>query len=139
YQIGDLIFANGRFLRATSSGLYISDDALTWTATGPSGRKLSYYNGTYALAGEDSISFSEDARNWRTHTLATPFPLRCLAIGVPGTIALGDSLYKSAAPGIFSADGTNWINFNLPFSNRPWDVKFIDGQFVMVGDTGLLG
>lgn len=140
FQQGDLIVGGGRFVRATGSGsVFVSDDGILWEETGlPGTQRLSYFNGTYVAAGEGFVSFSTNAHNWKTSEVPMLRPVLSMAVGSAGTVVAGDSLSVPTAEMIFTADGTNWAKFNLPFSNRPWDIQFINGTYLMVGSAGLV-
>jgi len=134
---GDLIFANGLFLRCVAANVYTSTDGKKWTGRGAGGRRLSYHNGLYAIASNGEMSFSTNGLFWERQTVPSIAPV-AMAVGSKGVVAASDSLDKPASTALFSADKTNWITFTLPFSNRPWDLKFINDEYVMVGDGGLI-
>src|SRR6185436_20808652 len=60
------------------------------------------------------------------------------ALGSPGLLIVGDSLSGPSARCSFSSDKTNWTEFTLPFENRPSDVNYVNGEFLLVGDGGLI-
>jgi hypothetical protein len=142
YPMGDLIFAGGKFLQATHSGVYVSDDGVNWSQSGAEGGLIDYWNGIYVVLGNNvennRISFSNDARTWRTQAFASPEYPTVMAIGTPGIVVVGYSPGSGPPFGSFSADYTNWVRFTLPFINRPGDLKYANGQYLMIGYAGLI-
>ena len=142
YPMGDLVFAGGRFLQSTHSGVYVSDDGVNWSQSGAEGGLIDYWNGLYVVVGNgvenNQISFSNDAHSWRTQPFPSPEFPAVVGIGDPGVVVIGNSSSQSPLSGSFSADYTNWVHFTLPFTNAPSDLEFINGQYLMVGNAGLI-
>jgi len=138
YRMGQLIFEGGRFVQAADDGTYVSEDGVAWSRTGPGSKLLSYYDGTYVAVGPGLIAFSSDAHTWSTQTLARPNYPDVMAIGASGIVVVGDSRSQTGIDARFSPDRTNWVKFTLPFVNEPSEMKDINGEYLMVGDGGLI-
>jgi hypothetical protein len=142
YPMGDLIFAGGKFLQATHSGVYVSTDGVNWSNSGVEGGLVDYWNGLYVVVGNsveiNHIAFSNDAQTWQTQLFSSPEYPSAMAIGNPGIVVVGYSPGPGSPFGVFSADHTNWVRFTLPFTNRPWDLKYVNGQYLMICYGGLI-
>lgn len=140
-----MMYANGHFIEASSSGFAISTDANHWRF--PAGNYTSVaYNGTnYVVVGyvgsDGYVATSPDWINWTNTTPVRTPNLNGVACGNGEFVAVG-SVYANVtnAPILTSSDGINWNVTNSSVSNVSFYSVATDnnGTFVAVGDGGTI-
>ncbi|WP_435302842.1 beta strand repeat-containing protein, partial [Flavobacterium aestuarii] len=112
----------------------------TWTVRNSTGNILNdiiYANSLYvAVGGSGTILTSPDAVNWTTRTSGHTATLFSIAYGNGKFVAVGNNKITT------SSDGITWssVASTTVFANTIYlsGVRFINGNFVMVGDFGAI-
>ena len=89
----------------------------------------------FIVAGEaGNIFTSTDATNWTARATPTVNFLTSVAIGPNACVAVGSKgTLLRAGP-----DGANWTSVSLGTTNWLYRVRWLDGQFVVVGQNGAI-
>jgi hypothetical protein len=89
----------------------------------------------FIVAGESGKIFtSPDATNWTARATTTANFLTSVAIGPTACVAVG-SLGTSLRAG---SDGASWTSVPMGTTNWLYRVRWLDGQFVVVGQNGTI-
>jgi hypothetical protein len=138
-------FANGQFFVTGYGGGVSAWDGAFWVdsvasfadvydvAFGPDGNGGEHYV-TFGDAG--AIALSSDLSNWNYTQPLGLFYAKSIMYAEGRFQAIGEYLNGPTTSVAESADGINWISGTvLPGASRMWDIQFIDGTYVAVGDN----
>jgi hypothetical protein len=150
----DIIYANGKFLVVRDSNVYVSNDAVTWTAVtlpnSPSGlRRAAYGNKTFVVISlYGAVYTSPDALTWiRVRSNDSPNPNEWLAVafGGDGFVAVGNKKSLSSvtigAGTLTSLNTTSWFSNPTVIASSGsiplyYGVTYGNSRFVAVGTSG---
>lgn len=134
HDLRELVFGNGRFIAFAASRdlVYHSTNGVNWvsnqTALVSQVTCARFINGRFMAVGNSgTILFSDDGLNWFGTNAPTTDALNTLAYG-KGRYVVGS--YFSTG---YSMNGTNWTIQPAPM--QVYDIQFIDGWFVAVGNS----
>lgn len=139
YGDGKFIAVGGKGTQGMSSCAAYSEDGINWIELDVFGNRLYsivYENGKFVAVGyEGAIIYSEDGMNWRSPTVT-------LNRNSWSSVAYGDGKFVAVGFGvngattqyaIYSTNGIDWIQTNLPDLNCWESVAYGDGKFVAIG------
>src|SRR5262245_29711552 len=119
-----------------SAGTVVPSSSATWQWRNPSPlgaslRSVAFGEGTYVAVGDrGAILVSQDATNWTSRSITTPFAFSGVAYGSGVFIAVGDGIWVSG-------EGNNWFQISSsPVMLR--DVVYAEAGFTAVGDLGTI-
>jgi len=134
HDLHELVFGNGRFIAFAASRdlVYHSTNGVNWvsnqTALVSQVTCARFINGRFTAVGNNgTILFSDDGLNWFGTNAPTTDALNTLTYG-KGRYVVGS--YFSTG---YSMDGTNWTIQPAPM--QVYDIQFIDGWFVAIGNS----
>jgi len=147
-KLHGLTYGNGLFVAVGKKGLILtSGDGLNWTtrsisATGYLEHVVWATNRFVAVGEAGLMATSTNGLTWRVLPAITPADLEDAAYGNGRFVAVGGyfDLFGAVATVLTSEDGEHWKDQVDPehFGVRARGVTFANGQFVLVGNDGLI-
>lgn len=104
-------------------------------------RAIAYGNGMFVAVGDQTVLTSHDGVSWQSPALPVAVKINwyygvCHADGK--FVAVGAKGSRDAGAIATSPDGINWTNHDSGTASWLFDVTFGNGQFVAVGDRGVV-
>ncbi|HYE30108.1 MAG TPA: hypothetical protein VEH27_01650 [Methylomirabilota bacterium] len=142
-------YGNGTYVVVGRQGMLLtSSDGIQWRrqASGTSHdlQRVEHANGQWVVtAVRGVILTSSDTFNWTVHSTermtSSPTDHEGAAYGNGVWVVVGGHFEGGAVPTCFvSSDATTWVPAAVPAGVRMRDVAFANGQFVAVGNDGLV-
>ncbi|RKP47897.1 hypothetical protein D7Z26_22040 [Cohnella endophytica] len=144
--ISDIIYANDQYMVTDTYGrVYTSSDGTTWTSvnTGKSTSLfgLAYSGSVYAAVGEQKILSSTDGEIWDVSWELEQKPGQPInQLWVKGIVYAAGKFVAVGMKGtiLTSGDGQTWVPSTSGVTAQLNGVKYLNGQFVAVGDKTVL-
>ena len=92
---------------------------------------ITYGNGKYVAVGRNKIISSTDGINWETIKEYEDKAFTDVAYGDGKFVAI-----ENFASALYSTNGIDWEQVNIPYQTYLTKIRFLNNEFVIVGDGG---
>ena len=135
-----LVFGNGVFvMTGDNNQAYSTDNGNSWTVVASplsgSWRSVAFGNGVFVMTQTNNQAYSTDnGKTW------TPVASHIIGLGFFNAVAFGNGVFIIVSTNLqyYSTDnGQTWTSVASPLSGAWGGITFMNGVFVMVGQSGV--